>query len=143
MILLDSDHLSVLLEVRDAKRIALISRIDETPDDCAIPIIVVEEHLRSWLAEIRRANDVHKQIVPYMRLSKLIGFLLKSTIIGWNEPAADRFQDLKFLRRRIGPQDLKIACIALANDALLLSANLRDFAQVPGLRVENWLNNDG
>ena len=35
--------------------------------------------------------------------------------------------------------DLKIASIALANGVLLLSANLRDFEQVPNLRVENWL----
>jgi tRNA(fMet)-specific endonuclease VapC len=35
--------------------------------------------------------------------------------------------------------DLKIASIALVQDALLLSANLRDFQQVPELRVEDWL----
>ncbi len=35
--------------------------------------------------------------------------------------------------------DLKIASIALSNGALLLSANLRDFEQVPHLRVEDWL----
>lgn len=35
--------------------------------------------------------------------------------------------------------DLKIAAIALMNDALLLTANMVDFKQVPGLRVENWL----
>jgi tRNA(fMet)-specific endonuclease VapC len=35
--------------------------------------------------------------------------------------------------------DLKIAAIALANDALVLSANLREFGRVPGLRVEDWL----
>lgn len=35
--------------------------------------------------------------------------------------------------------DLKIASIALTQDALLVTANLRDFEQVPGLRVENWL----
>jgi tRNA(fMet)-specific endonuclease VapC len=35
--------------------------------------------------------------------------------------------------------DMKIAAIALASDAVLLSANLRDFRQVPGLKVENWL----
>jgi predicted nucleic acid-binding protein len=34
---------------------------------------------------------------------------------------------------------LKIASIALEADAVLLSANLRDFERVPGLRVENWL----
>jgi tRNA(fMet)-specific endonuclease VapC len=36
--------------------------------------------------------------------------------------------------------DLKIAAIALVNQALLLSANLRDFEKVPQLRVENWLD---
>jgi tRNA(fMet)-specific endonuclease VapC len=36
--------------------------------------------------------------------------------------------------------DLKIASIALAHDATLLTRNTRDFAQVPGLRIENWLD---
>ena len=35
--------------------------------------------------------------------------------------------------------DLKIAAIAVAEDATLLSANVSDFQQVPGLRVEDWL----
>ena len=34
--------------------------------------------------------------------------------------------------------DLKIAAIALANDATLLSRSLSDFAKVAGLRVEGW-----
>lgn len=36
--------------------------------------------------------------------------------------------------------DLRIACIALAHDATLLTRNTVDFAQVPALRVENWLD---
>jgi tRNA(fMet)-specific endonuclease VapC len=36
--------------------------------------------------------------------------------------------------------DLKIAATALVHNALLLSANRRDFESVPGLRVENWLD---
>lgn len=46
---------------------------------------------------------------------------------------------LRKKRVRIDTQDLKIASIALVHDALLLTANLRDFQKVPGLRVENWL----
>jgi tRNA(fMet)-specific endonuclease VapC len=34
--------------------------------------------------------------------------------------------------------DLRIAAIALANDALLLSKNLTDFLKVPGLQVADW-----
>jgi len=51
-----------------------------------------------------------------------------------------RFQGLRPQRIRIGTMDLKIAAIALIYDALLLSANLRDFQQVPDLRVANWIN---
>jgi tRNA(fMet)-specific endonuclease VapC len=58
--------------------------------------------------------------------------------VGWNEPAANVFSRLRASRVRIGTQDLKIAAMALANDALLLSANLRDFSQVRDLRVEDW-----
>jgi len=40
---------------------------------------------------------------------------------------------------RIGTMDLKIASIALDHEATLLSANLRDFEQIPGLHVEDWI----
>jgi tRNA(fMet)-specific endonuclease VapC len=35
--------------------------------------------------------------------------------------------------------DLKAACMVIANNALFLTANRRDFEKVPGLRFENWL----
>jgi tRNA(fMet)-specific endonuclease VapC len=140
MILIDSDHLSILMEPRDARREGLLARLDATPEGCAIPIIVVEEEVRAWLAQIRRVPDVHRQIAPYVRLAKLIAFLMQWPLVGWNEPAADLFKRLRKMRVRIGTQDLKIACTALANEALLLSANIRDFEHVPELRVEDWLH---
>jgi tRNA(fMet)-specific endonuclease VapC len=138
MILLDSDHVSVLLDQRDAHRQALLRRLESAAEDRCLPLVVVEEQLRAWLAEIRRRQEVHRQIVPYLRLLKSLDFLLGWTMIEWNEPAADHFVRLRESHLRIGAQDLKIACTALAHDALLLSANLRDFEQVPGLRVEDW-----
>jgi tRNA(fMet)-specific endonuclease VapC len=41
---------------------------------------------------------------------------------------------------RIGSLDLKIACIALAHDSTLLTRNTTDFAKVPELQFENWLD---
>ncbi len=36
--------------------------------------------------------------------------------------------------------DLKIAVIVLRHGPTLLSANLRDFRQIQGLSVEDWLS---
>ena len=40
----------------------------------------------------------------------------------------------------IGPIDFLIAAHALALDLTLVTANIREFSRVPGLRVENWLD---
>ena len=60
--------------------------------------------------------------------------------IPFDDRAASQFDALRSAKIRIGTMDLKIAAIALVNQSVLLSANIRDFEQVPGLRVENWLD---
>ena len=61
-------------------------------------------------------------------------------IVRFDEHAAAKFRELRQQRIRIGALDLKNASIALERDATLLSANAKDFNQVPGLRVEDWLH---
>lgn len=39
----------------------------------------------------------------------------------------------------IGPMDLLIAAHALALDVVLVTNNQREFARVPGLRLDNWV----
>ncbi len=39
----------------------------------------------------------------------------------------------------MGPNDLLVAAQALALDLTIVTANVREFSGVPGLRVENWL----
>ena len=38
--------------------------------------------------------------------------------------------------------DLKIAAIAMANNATLLARNLKDFGKIPTLQVEDWAMGD-
>ena len=139
MILLDTDHLSVLLDPRHASQRVLLEKLRVATDPVAIPIVAVEEQLRGWLAQIHRSRTAHALIVPYERLAKLVDFLSHWDIAHWNEAAADTLEHLKSRKIRIGTQDLRIAALAIANDAVLLSANLRDFRRVPGLRCEDWL----
>jgi tRNA(fMet)-specific endonuclease VapC len=47
---------------------------------------------------------------------------------------------LKASKLNVGTMDLKIASTVLANEATLLTRNTRDFARIPGLRVEDWIS---
>ena len=59
-------------------------------------------------------------------------------VLACDEAAADVFQRLRRMRLRIGTMDVEIAAIVRSRDATLLSRNLADVRQVPGLRVEGW-----
>jgi tRNA(fMet)-specific endonuclease VapC len=140
MILLDTDHLSILINAKAAKHHELDERLRSSDDQIiAAPIVGVEEQCRGWLAQINSLPKVHDQVHAYERLRDLFHYYGDWNIVLFDANAADRFNLLRKQKVRIGTQDLKIAAIALVNDALLLSANLRDFKKVPGLRVENWL----
>ena len=106
----------------------------------ALTIITIEEEMRGWLAEIRRRDDLHRQIAPYAKLQRQVEAFADWIILPWDVDSADLFVKLRRQGLRIGSLDLKIACIALAHDATLLTRNATDFAQVPGLRIENWLD---
>ena len=140
MIILDTDHLTVLRYEDDSHYSRLTSRLDASPDQHIVTTVVtMEEQMRGWLAEINRWREVRRQITAYERLVRMVEFLSEWEIIRLDDAAADEFDRLRKQGVRIGTQDLKIASVALVHDALLLSANLRDFRRVPGLRVENWL----
>jgi tRNA(fMet)-specific endonuclease VapC len=139
MILLDTDHLSVLTDRRAPANAALVRRLELAAEPLAIPIVAVEEQCKGWLAKLNRTRDIHQQITPYERLAELFDFLTEWDIITLSEAAADLFAQLRRQKVRVGSQDLKIAAIAMTEDALLLSANQRDFQKVRGLRVENWV----
>ena len=40
----------------------------------------------------------------------------------------------------IGPYDLQIAAIALVNDLILVTHNIREFSRIEGLKIEDWEN---
>ena len=62
------------------------------------------------------------------------------TVLAVSVPASaefDRLRERKKLKT-IGRADLLIAAVVLANHATLVTRNLKDFRQVPGLKLENW-----
>jgi len=81
-----------------------------------------------------------------LRAQQLLDFsqeLLQDNEIAPIDPQAasefDRLRQLKKLKA-IGRRDLLIGCVALAHRATLVTRNVKDFQQIPGLKVENWID---
>lgn len=64
-------------------------------------------------------------------------------VLPLEQPADKHYGELRAMFKKqgrpIGPNDLFIAAHALTLDATVISANLREFSRVPGLKVEDWL----
>ena len=140
MILLDSDHFTVVTNKDYSGHIALVDRLRNQPQDVRLPVIVAEESLKGWLAQVHRAKRESQKIAAYHHLIKVISALSKSQIVPWTEEAARELARQRGLRVNIPPHDLMIASLAITHDALLLTRNAKDFSRVHGLRFESWLD---
>lgn len=142
MILIDTDHTTYLKYPASERGHRLIERLGNVPqgETIGVTIVTIEERMRGWLAVIAKEKLTIRQVVGYRELAQLFEFYQEFEIIPFDQAAARRFDELRALRIRLGAMDLKIAATALVYDALLLSANRKDFERVPGLRVENWLD---
>jgi tRNA(fMet)-specific endonuclease VapC len=143
MVLIDTDHSTFLKYPESEQGKRLIARLDALPESevVGVTIVTVEERMRGWLAVVAKEKSALRQVLAYSELIKVFDFYQEFEIAPFDVSAAQKFEELKAKRLRIGTMDLKIAAIAVVQNALLLSANLRDFQRVPGLRVENWLEN--
>ncbi len=139
MKILDTDHIS-LLQVCDAPAAFVLQAhlAALPPEEVVTTIITVEEQMRGWLERVHRVPDITQQVVYYERLRDLVAFFAEWEVLPFDAAAAATFVHLRQQGIRIGTMDLKIAAIALTQQAVVLSGNLRDFQRVPALRVEDW-----
>ena len=86
MIVLDTDHISVLQHRGSPNAVELQARLEAFPlDEVATTAITVEEQMRGWLALIHRYPDVHRQLAYYDRLVGLIGFFAEWNILRFDQ----------------------------------------------------------
>lgn len=140
MLVLDTDAISVLFQRESDQYRRLLDRIDREPrEDVATTIVSVQEQMQGWLAVLNRARmRADSLIKTYHRLGKAVKEYAAMNVLQFDATANDRLETIRHEARQVAALDLRIASIALVNDATLLSRNLRDFRRVPGLRVEDW-----
>lgn len=137
MLVLDTDLLTIIQREEGAAYQRLVARLGPVveTETVAITIVSLEEQMRGWLAFLKQPDSA---VVGYRRLHALFRDFQKRVVLDFDDVAFERYADLKAKKVRIGTMDLRIAAIALANDAMLLTRNFRDFARVPDLKIEDW-----
>lgn len=141
MVVLDTDHLSVLDHESGAAARRLAARLSAVAaQGVATTIVNVEEQMRGWLAYLAQARTVTDQIAAYDQFARYLRRYARVTILDFDAAAAAMFQRLRKTHRRAGTMDLKIAAVTLARGATLLTRNVSDFHQISGLKVESWLS---
>ncbi|MBY0528044.1 MAG: type II toxin-antitoxin system VapC family toxin [Gemmataceae bacterium] len=138
MYVLDTDILSLVYtghpKVASRKATVLAGEV-------AITVITWIEMLQGRFEFLLKAADREQLLRAQSLLIRTKQHLEEiETILPINAAAAVEFERLTQDRRlkKIGRADLLIASIVRAEKATLVTCNLRDFRQVPGLQIENW-----
>ena len=138
MYLCDTDHMS-LIEHGGTLFDRIKARLRTVPqDDVATTIISYEEQMRGWLARIAQITAPERQISVYVELKRQLRNYCDIAVIEYDAKVVIEFKRLRQEGIRIGTMDLKIASIAIANDATVLTRNTQDFSRVPNLKFEDW-----
>lgn len=132
---LDTDTLTLWL--RGHTRVC--ERVAETdPTELCVSIVTIEEMLRGWYTQIRRAKTDEQIERAYAALQPAVQIASRLPILAFDHEVIQRLAALRKRRLRIGANDLKIAATALENRAVLITRNGSDFRRVPDLIVEDW-----
>jgi tRNA(fMet)-specific endonuclease VapC len=136
MILLDADTFSLLGE----KNLKVAARLAAATEQVAITITTRLEALEGRIAFMMKAADGQQLLRAQQWFLRTEANLAQLPVVPFNAAAAAEFDRLLGTKglKRIGRWDLMIASIALANQATLVTWNLKDYQKIPGLKLENW-----
>ena len=109
------------------------------PDQVVTTVVTVREHLRGRLAVVDRTPDDASLVAAFARLQRTLDYFTRVRVLPFDEAACQALARLRGQGIRIGTQDLRIAAIVLSAGGILVTSNLRDFARVNALEVEDWM----
>lgn len=127
--MLDTNALSELIRNPGGP---LVERLSAQAPDAVCTSIVVACELR--FGARRKGSAVLTQ-----RVEQLLAALV---VLPLDAPADEHYADIRTVLERagtpIGSHDMFIAAHARSRELTLVTNNLREFARVPGLKVEDW-----
>ncbi|UUO15624.1 type II toxin-antitoxin system VapC family toxin [Dolichospermum heterosporum] len=106
-----------------------------------VTTITLEEQLKGRLAIINKCNsnkNLQGLASAHRNLNLTQNFFCSVNLLEFNQAACESYQKLRQQKINSGSQDLRIAAIALVNQAIVVTQNYKDFIKVPNLSIEDW-----
>ena len=106
-----------------------------------VTTITLEEQLKGRLAIINKCNsnkNLQGLASAHRNLKLTQNFFCSVNLLEFNQEACESYQKLRQQKINSGSQDLRIAAIALVNQAIVVTQNYKDFIKVPNLSIEDW-----
>ena len=104
------------------------------PYEIALPSVVLYE-LEVGIAKSRAPEKRRAQLNELLTVVRVWPFEDKTAVI-----SAQLRATLEQAGTPIGPLDIMIAGTALANNAILVTHNTKEFSRIDGLHLEDWLD---
>jgi len=112
---------------------ALRDKVDALADELCIPVVTFAELHSGAEKSLRRERS----------LPALDDFAMNLEVLPFGRNAATQYGQLRAELGRAGtpcgPLDIQIGAHARSEGLIVVTNNLREFARMPGLRVENWV----
>ena len=100
----------------------------------SVPILCTLFLVNCVLVLKKKSKKLHSQLEAILSAIEILPF---------QEPADRQYAALRCHLENagtpIGPNDMLIAAQAISLGLILVTANFKEFSQVPGLAVENWI----
>jgi len=119
------------------------SRIEQVgAQNVATTIVTAIGIVRGRHEYILKASDGAQLLRAQQLLNASEEMLTDIQIFRVDSHAAAEFDRLRQIKRlkKTGRADLLIGCITLAHGATLVTRNYDHFRQIPGLKIENWVD---
>lgn len=140
--MLDTNICSYIIKHRPLEVLAKFKTLQM--DDCCISSITCAE-LKYWVARNKRLHvKSQNQGLPKINEQIINNFVSHLDVIEFDSHAADVYAEIRdeieFKGLVVGNADLLIGAHAISLDMILVTTNMKDFANFPAIQLENWVN---
>lgn len=133
MFLFDTDSITNIL--KPSPSIRLLDKLNSVPQrEQFISTITLSEIVYGAYRSNKKDFHLKKLQQVLLPAVQMISFDSKAAFVCGALKA-----ELESKGKPLSLADLQIASIAVANDLVLISGNIKHFTRVPGLTVENWI----